>query len=449
MKKTRFVLLLIFLQVLMAFPQQGFAQSAVIDRVVAVVGNSAILKSDIEEQQFQLQAQGIDLGEDPFCVLLDDMMFQKLLYNQAVVDSIEITPTQVQQEIERRLRFFIQQIGSRERLEEYYGKTLNELREEFFEPIREQALSQRMEAQITQHVKITPSEVQAFFRSLPEGDIPMVESELSLAQIVIEPPIDAAEVEAIKDRLDGFRQRILEGENFRTLAIMYSEDPGSARNGGELGFYSRGELYPEFEAVAFGLRPGEISEIVETQAGYHILQLIARRGEQVNVRHILLQPKISVAQEEEAINKLDSIRGLIIGGEMTFAEAARMFSTHRSGFNGGVMVNPYTGTSRFRTEELDPSLFFSVDRLEIGAVSQPMPATTDDGKQAFKIVTLLDRIEPHQANLEQDYDFIQKLALEEKKIRVVREWIERRLESMYVFVHDDYHHCSFENSWVK
>jgi len=424
-------------------------ERVVIDQVIGVVGNSAILHSDLFEQKRQLDAQNVDLGPNPFCVLLDDMMFQKLLYNQAVIDSVVVADAQIEQEIERRLRFFIRQIGSRERLEEYYGKTVDELREEFWDPIKEQMLSQRMEAEITRNVSVTPSEVRAFFESLPEDEIPMVESELTLAKIMIEPLITQEEIAEVKQRLEGYRQRILDGESFRTLAIMFSDDAGSARRGGELGFYSRGDLHPEFEAVAFSLRPGEVSEVVETRSGYHIIELIERRGEQINVRHILLRPRISPQVERDTRNKLDSIRTLVMRGDMTFSEAARRFSDHQSGRTGGLMLNPYTGTNRFRSEEIEPNLFFVVDRLEIGEISRPIPTMTDDGQEAFKIVMVRERIEPHRANLRQDYDFITQLALERKKREAMRRWVNRRLQSTFVSIHDDYKNCDFEINWLK
>ena len=428
----------------------GIAQERVIiDQVVGVVGTSAILQSDLMAQRQQIEAQGVDLGPNPYCVLLDDMMFQKLLFNQALIDSIEVSESQVEQEIERRLRFFIQQIGSRERLEEYYGRTVEELREEFREPIREQEISRRMEAQVTRNVTITPSEVREFFINIPEDSIPMVESEMQLAKIFIEPTISQAEKDMIKERLEGFRQRVLDGESFRTLAILYSEDPGSARNGGELGFYSRGDLHPEFEAVAFSLRPGEVSDIVETRSGYHIIQLISRRGELVNVRHILLQPKVSPELEQETRNKLDSIRTLVMEGEMTFAEAARSFSDHPGGLNGGVMINPYTSTTRFRSDEIDPRVFFVVDRLEEGQISRPIETMTEGGRQAYQIVKVLERIDPHPANLQQDYDFIQQLALQRKKQQTVKRWVERRLQTTYIYVHEEFQHCTFEVGWLK
>ncbi len=450
MKMIKKIFAAALLLYLCTFPIHGFSQErVVIDQVIGVIGNSAILQSDLVEHKRQIEAQGVDLGPNPYCVLLDDMMFQKLLYNQAVIDSVEVGDSQIEQEIERRLRFFIQQIGSRDRLEEYYGKSLDELREEFWEPIKEQLISQRMESEITKNVAVTPSEVKEYFENLPEDDIPMVESEMSLAKIVIEPAVEKEEIEAVIERLQGFRQRIMDGESFRTLAILYSDDAASARRGGELGFYSRGDLHPEFEAVAFNLQPGEVSDIVETRSGFHIIQQIERRGEQVNVRHLLLRPQVPIKVEQQTQNKLDSIRTLIMSDEMTFSEAARRFSDHPSGRGGGLIVNPYTGTTRFKTDEIEPNLFFVVDRLEVGEISRPMQTMTDEGQPAFKIVTVRDRIDPHRANLAQDYDFIQKLALQEKKQEAIKNWITRRLQSTYISVHDDYKDCDFDIPWLQ
>ena len=424
-------------------------EKVIIDQVIGVVGTAAILESDVYNQQRQLEAQGINLGANPFCAILDDMVYQKLLYHQAILDSVVVGPDQVEQVLERRLRYFIQQIGSREKLEAYYGKSIEELKDEFRTIVREQELSRAMEAKITQNVKVTPAEVRRFFRNLPEDSIPMVESEIILAQIVKKTPIRKEEIELVKTRLEEFRQRALRGENFNTLAILYSEDPGSARRGGELGFYGRGELYPEFEAIAFSLRPGEISDIVETQAGYHIIQMIERRGETVNVRHILLQPKVSPQDLNKARAELDSIRGLIQAGEMSFEEAALKFSDDPGRMNQGLMINPFTGTSRFRTEELEPNLFFAIDNLEEGQISMPLPTTTEEGTQAFRLVKLNSRTEPHRANLEQDYDFIQQLALQQKERRAIKSWINRKLPSTYVFIHENYKNCEFEFDWMR
>jgi peptidyl-prolyl cis-trans isomerase SurA len=450
MKKIKARLLLPVLVQFIVFSFTIYAQDRVIiDQVIGVVGTSAILESDIINQQRQLEAQGIDFGINPHCAILDDVLYQKLLFNQAMLDSIEVADDQVEQVLDRRIRFFIQQIGSRERLEAYYGKTIDELKDEFRELIREQELSQRMEAKITENIHVTPSEVRRFFNNIPADSIPMVESEWVLAKIVKNPPVRQEEINLVKERLEEFRQRVLQGESFSTLAILYSEDPGSARRGGELGFYGRGDLYPEFEAIAFGLRPGEVSDIVETQAGYHIIQMIERRGEQVNVRHILLLAKVSPLDLAKARNELDSIRNLIASGSMTFEEAVVKFSDDPNKINQGLMVNPYTGTNRFRTEEMEPQLFFAVEKLEVGEITAPIPMLSEDGGQAFRLVKLISRIEPHRANLQDDYDLIQGLALQQKQRRAIQNWINRKLLSTYVFIHENYQHCEFDFDWIR
>ena len=430
-------------------PQIGVTQEpVVIDQVVAVVGNSAILKSDLYNQQRQMESQGMTFGSDPLCELLDEMLYQKLLYNEAINDSVEVSDQQVEQVLDRRLRFFIQQIGSREQLEAYYGKSIEELKDEFRPLVREQEMSQMMESKITRNVRVTPSEVRAFYNDIPEDEIPTVESEIEMAQIVIKPPVDPEEIADTKRRLNEIRDRILGGESFNTMAILYSDDPGSARRGGELGFYSRGELFPEFEATAFSLRPGEVSEIIETQAGFHIIQLIERRGEQINVRHILMQPKISPDQLSRARNKLDSIRQLIQSEEMTFEDAAKEFSDDPGKMSGGVMINPYTNTTRFKNDEVEPNLFFEVDKLDVGEITRPIPMMTEDGKQAFRIVKLLHRIEAHSATLEGDYDFVQQLALNEKKRKKIMNWVESRIEKTYLLINEQYRDCEFSVQWT-
>lgn len=421
----------------------------IIDQVVAVVGNSAILRSDLHNQQRQLESQGITFGANPLCELLDEMLYQKLLFNQAIIDSVEVSDHQVEQVLERRLRFFIQQIGSREQLEAYYGKSLEELKDEFRPLIREQELSQMMESRITRNVRITPSEVRRFFNSIPSDSIPIVDSEMELAQIVIKPKLDPEEIADTRSRLDEIRERIIKGESFSTMAILYSEDPGSARKGGELGFYGRGELYSEFEATAFGLRPGEISEIIETQAGFHVIQMIERRGEQINVRHILMQPKLAPMQLAQARSRLDSIRTAINNDEITFAEAARKFSDDPGKVSGGTKINPYTNTTRFKNDEIESSLFFALDNLEPGQITSPQPMMTEEGRQAFRIVKLVHRIEAHPATLDGDYDYIQQLALNQKKVRVVREWVNSKVGTTYIFINEEFRGCDFSSPWMK
>ncbi|HSV77148.1 MAG TPA: peptidylprolyl isomerase [Bacteroidales bacterium] len=421
----------------------------VVDQVIAVVGNSAILKSDILNQRRQLQGQGVEIGDTPECMIMDDMLFQKLLFNQAIIDSVIVSDEQVEQVLDRRLRFFIQQIGSRERLEAYYGKSIDEIKDEFREVIREQEMARMMESQITQNLRVTPSEVRSFFNRIPQDSIPLIETEIILAQIVKTPPVSQQEKDNVKSQLEEYRQRIIRGTSFATLAILYSEDPGSARRGGELGFFGRGELYPEFEAAAFTLRPGELSEIVETQAGFHIIQMIERRGEQFNVRHLLLRPEVSPIELNAARQQLDSIRNVIEQGQMTFEEAALQFSDDPGRINQGLMVNPVTGTNRFRPEDIDPNLFFVVDRMSVGEVSAPVGFTNEEDQQAFRLVKLVQRTEPRVANIQQDYDFIQQLALQEKRRRAILSWVKTRLPNTFVFIHESFRHCDYELDWLR
>lgn len=421
----------------------------VVDQVIAVVGNSAILKSDILNQRRQLQGQGVEIGDTPECMIMDDMLFQKLLFNQAIIDSVIVSDEQVEQVLDRRLRFFIQQIGSRERLEAYYGKSIDEIKDEFREVIREQEMARMMESQITQNLRVTPSEVRSFFNRIPQDSIPLIETEIILAQIVKKPPVSQQEKDNVKSQLEEYRQRIIRGTSFATLAILYSEDPGSARRGGELGFFGRGELYPEFEAAAFTLRPGELSEIVETQAGFHIIQMIERRGEQFNVRHLLLRPEVSPIELNAARQQLDSIRNVIEQGQMTFEEAALQFSDDPGRINQGLMVNPVTGTNRFRPEDIDPNLFFVVDRMSVGEVSAPVGFTNEEDQQAFRLVKLVQRTEPRVANIQQDYDFIQQLALQEKRRRAILSWVKTRLPNTFVFIHESFRHCDYELDWLR
>jgi len=279
--------------------------------------------------------------------------------------------------------------------------------------------------------------------------LPFINSEVELAQIVKLPPVNREEIEKVKNKLQELRYRVLNGESFATLAILYSEDPGSAKNGGELGLFGRGEMFPEFEAAAFTLKSGEVSEIVETEAGFHILQLIERRGEYINVRHILLRPKVSPLDLAKAKIELDSIAGLIKRGEYTFEEAVKKFSDDPSKNNGGLLINPMTGTSLFDSDQLDPKVFFVVDKLDVGEISAPVQFQTQDAKDAYRILYLKSRTDPHKANLKQDWDKIQEWALEDKKQEAIGDWIADKSENTYIKINKEYDDCVFLNSWAS
>jgi peptidyl-prolyl cis-trans isomerase SurA len=426
-------------------------QEVVIDQVVAVVGQNIVLESDIENQyyQYRVQSGNIGGGSSVRCQMLESMLFQKLLLNQAEIDSIEVTETEIEQTMDQRLRFFIAQLGSRERFEEYYGKSIEEFKEEFRGDIEDQLKVDRAQASIVENITVTPSEVNDYFREIPEDSIPLVNSKVEIGEIVRTPPVSLEQKLSIKDRLRELRQRVMAGESFSTLAILYSEDQGSAKNGGELGFYGRGELYKEFEAVAFKLEGDEVSEIVETQAGFHIMQLIERKGEYVNVRHILLKTKVSPLDLARAKAYLDTVAGLIRSDSLSFEEAVVKYSDAENKNNGGLLINPMTGTVSFEVSDLEPQVSFVVDKLKVGEISDPVIMETDDGKQAYRILYLKRRTLPHRANMKEDYDFIRNLALEEKKARAFQGWIERKANRTYVRINDKFRGCDFEFDWFS
>lgn len=424
------------------------AQEQIIDEVVAVVGANYILQSDIEAQYIQYRMQGaIKDARATRCAILEDMLFQKLLLNQAELDSVQITDDQIEQTMDARFRYYIQQFGSQEKLEQFYKKPLLQIKEEFRTLVQEQLMVDEVEQKLTKDIKVTPSEVRNFFNKIPTDSIPMIEMEYEVGQIVKEPIISKEEMEATRERLRGLRERILKGENFAALATLYSEDPGSARKGGEVGFVSRGQLYPEYEAIAFSLKKGEVSDIVKSKAGYHIIQLIERRGDMINTRHILLMPKISDDDLARASKLLDSVANLIREQKMTFEEAALKFSDDPGRINGGLLLNPMTGNTSFTANQLDPKVFFAIDKMNVGDVSKPMAMINEEAKKTINLYYLKKRTEPHRANLKDDYSVIQEWALGEKKNKAINKWIGEKIGKTYFRINEYYTDCSFKHNW--
>lgn len=424
------------------------SQEQVIDEVVAVVGANYILQSDIEAQYIQFRMQGgITDARATRCQILEDLLFQKLMLNQAELDSVVVTEDQIEQTMDARFRYYIQQFGSQEKLEQYYKKSLLEIREEFRTLVREQLMVDEVQQKIVKDLKVTPSEVRSFFNSLPKDSIPMIETEFEVGQIVREPSISKEELEATRERLKGLRDRIMKGENFSTLAVLYSDDPGSSRKGGEIGFVGRGQLYPEYEAAAFGLKKGEISEIIKSKAGYHIIQLIERRGEQINTRHILLMPKISDADIQKASRLLDSVATLVRDKKMTFEEAALKFSDDPGKINGALMVNPVTGNTRFTADQLDPKVSFSISKLQPGEISKPVAMMNEDSKQTMNLFYLKSKSEPHKASLKDDYSTIMEWAMNKKRGDTINKWITEKIAKTYFRINESYLDCAFRHTW--
>jgi peptidyl-prolyl cis-trans isomerase SurA len=450
MKKYVFLIAVLFINALSInlFSQPN---QAIVDEVLAVVGSKIILKSDIETQYIQFRAQGNIKGSarETKCGILESMLFNKLLLNQADIDSVEVTEKQVEGELDRRIKYFIQQIGSKEKLEEYFKKSLYEIKEEFRDIIRDQMRVETVQGSITKNVTITPSEVRSFLKSIPSDSIPMVNADYVIGQIVKNPKVGIAEEIEVKEKLRALRKRILDGESFNTMAILYSEDPGSAQKGGEIGLFGRGELYPEYEAAAFKLKPGEISDIVQSKAGFHIIQLIERRGDYINTRHILISPKVSPEELAKSANVLDSLAKLIKAGNLKFEDAVPKFSDDPNKINGGLMVNSETQTTRFEPDQLDPKVFYVVDKLEIGQISNPVPFKNDDNKDAYRILFLKEKTKPHKANLKDDYDRIQGWAMGQKKQKTLDEWVKHKVKETYIHINESYSDCVFTQSWLK
>ncbi len=416
---------------------------------MATVGSKTILKSEIEKQYLQYIAQGAVDNDEMKCSIFDQLLLQKLLLNQADIDSVKVNDGQVEGELDRRMRFYIKQIGSEAKLEEYFHTTIRQLKAEFRDLIRDQLLVQTMQSKISKDVAITPAEVREFFESIPADSLPYIDAELEIAQIVKKPPVSAEEKKEVRNRLEEYRKKIIAGEaDFAVYAALYSQDPGSAKKGGELGFFERGSMVPEFEAMAYNLKTGEVSPIIETKFGFHILQLIERRGEQINVRHILLQPQTTDADLIRAVNLLDSLRHQIVIGTITFDEAALKFSDDEdTRNNGGLLINPETNTTKLSPDKIERMLFFQVDSMLINSVSAPLPMQTAEGKSAYRIVVVKSRTKPHKANLKEDYQKIQEVALQQKQNKALSEWVVKKQKTTYVQINEEYSSCEMLESW--
>ena len=432
---------------LLLFSSKIYCQK-VIDGVEAIIGNEIILTSDIETQYQQYLAQGYTNRGEIKCRIIEDLLYQKLLLNQAKIDSLEISEQEIESELEKRIRYFVGQVGSKEKLEEFYGKSIIEIKSEFRDLINDQLLSQRMQGGITAGVKVTPSEVKNYFNNLAKDSLPTVEAEVEISQIVLKPEISVEEKERIKNKLETFKERIIKGEDFKVLATLYSDDPGSAKNGGELGFVGRGDLVPAFEAAAYKLKGDELSDIIKSEFGYHIIQLIERRGEQINVRHILLKPKVSSTQLMELKSEIEDIAKQISDGKITFEKAALNFSDDESKNNEGLLINPNSGSSMFIMKDLDPTLYFVIEKMSENEISAPMIMQTDDGRKAYRLIKLRKKTIAHTANLTEDYDKIRNVTLSEKKQETINDWLEEKIEKTYIKLGNRLKDCTFDHKWI-
>ncbi len=434
-------------------------QPQVVDKVVAVVGKNIILQSDIENQYVQYRLQGMveGTGQEMRSRILEDLLLQKLMLNQAEMDSITVTDEDVEKQLDMRIHQFVARFGSQEKMEAQFGKTMTEIKDEVRKAMKDQMLQEQVQSKIMENVVVTPQEVKDFFANIPKDSLPTISPEYEIVQIVKRPPISIDEKLEVKDRLYQIRKRILDGESsFATMAVLYSEDPGSARQGGELGLTGRGVWVPEFENVAFNLRDGEISDVVESEHGFHIIQLIERRGDAVNCRHILLTAKVPVEALEKAQNELDSVAQLVRNGDMTFEEACKKFSDDDSKSNGGYLTNAATGGNRLSLQDLQEleqsyeeykNLAFVISRLEVGQISDPLPMTTNENKDAFRLIMVKSKTEPHQANLKEDYNLIQNWALGQKRQEAIGKWVKDKAAKAYIRLDEAYKNNDFYYDW--
>ena len=442
MKKIFLSLLFIFITF------SSFSQ--LIDKVVAVIGDEIVLQSDIETQYLQYLSQGYTDKKEIKCQITEDLLYQRLLVHQAKLDSMDITEDEVNKELERRLSTFISELGSQSALEEYFGKSIIDIKGEFYDVIYGQLLSQRMQSNITSSVSITPAEVKLFYKELEKNEgLPLIPTKIQISQIVKIPEISSDEKSRIRKKLISFRQRINDGEDFKVLATLYSDDTESAKNGGELGFVNRGELVPEFESAAFALKGNEISEVIETKFGYHIIQLIDRRGESINVRHILMKPKVSSAALLEAKNQLEKVESLLNDGSLNFEDASKNHSDDISKNNGGLLINPQTGSSLFTPDQLNVNIRYAVERMDEGEVSSISQFVMSDGMKAYRIIKIMKKIEEHKANLIDDFTQINDAALNSKKQNRITEWVDKKISNTFIRLSDDIDTCESLNKWKK
>ena len=449
-------IILSFLLIICLYPVKMLAQSQdnVIDEVIWVVGDESILRSEVEQERIRAQYENTPIQGDPYCTIPEQMAIQKLFLHQAILDSVVVNQNSVTNEVERRLNYYMSQIGSKEKMEEYFKMTTSELREKLRDMARDQQTIQQMQQKLVGDIKSTPSDVRRFFKDLPADSIPTVPAQVELQIVSFEPPVPIEETNRIKERLRDFSERINNGTgDFSVLARLYSEDTESAKRGGELGFMGRGQLVPEFSAVAFNLLdPKKVSRIVQTEFGYHIIQLIEKRGDRINCRHILMKPRVSIVEKEKAIHALDSIANQIRADKLTFEQAVMNFSQDKNtAMNAGLMLNEKSGTSKFEYQDLPPEVGKVVYGMNVGEISKPFTMmNTSTNKEVVAVVKLKSKVENHKANLTDDYQMLKGFYEGKKKQEFLHDWIIKKQKETYISIDPKWQNCNFQYpGWIK
>lgn len=443
---------------------QGPGKLQSIDKVLAVVGDKIILQSDIEQQYAQyLQEQGNKPNQEVKCIILSQLLGQKLLVMQAEIDSLaEKNPNfagSVENALQQRIDYFVRNyFGSVEELEEYWGKSIIQLKEDFRPEIRDQLKAELMQQEITADIDVSPADVKEYYDSMPQDSLPIYNTQVEIGQIVLHPKVTEAQKMVARTRLENLRAQIRNGADFKQLAVVHSDDPGSAYKGGDLGFVSRGQMVPEFEAAAFRLKKGELSQIVESEYGFHLIELLERRGEQAHVRHILIKPKYSDKEREAAVHSLDTIRQNILDKKISFAAAAVNYSDDKgTRGNGGMFINRQEGygfnlipLDRINEFTGDPGIFPVIDTMEVGQISEPLefedPRTRE---QAYRIIYYKAKSDPHRASYEKDYEQLKRAALAMQRQEKVEEWFQDKLKDQYIRIDEAYHNCEALAPWLE
>jgi len=440
----------IILTVVLGLPDIS-GQRKIIDEVIAIVGDKRILYSDIEQNYLQQKAQGEKVDEGSKCSILENMLVQKLLLNQSEIDSLEVTESQVDQELDARMKYFINAIGSVEKLEEYFQKTTLEIKEDFRDEIRDGLLTGKMRQNITEGLSVTSSEVRAYFKSIPPDSLPYINAEVEYNQILMYPRSNEKAIIDVREKLLSIRERIMNGESFATLAVVYSEDPQSAVKGGDIGWMAKNELEPEYAKVSFTLKKGQVSKIVESAFGFHLIQCLDRTEDRVHTRHILLRPAIAPDEKQFVIARLDSVTRLVRLDSIKFDVAAMRWSEDaETKINGGQAVNPYKGGTFWGMDEFRPNELSIINNLKVGEISEPYESMDSKGKTAYKIIWLKKRTNPHVGNLKDDYNLFKARAAQSKQNDLVDEWVEEKMKTTYIKISDNYKSCPFSlQGWLK
>ena len=444
---------LIFACLVAMISANAFAQNNVAEEIAWVVGDEPIFKSDIEEQYLNLQSERQSINGNPYCVIPEQMAIDKLFLHQAKIDTVVVQDSQIAKEVDARINFFIANLGSREKVEEYFRRPLPQLREKIADMVRDQYSIQRVQANLTDKVKATPSEVRKYFSTMSQDSLPYIPKMVEVQIITINPVIPQQEIDEVKSRLRDYAQRISSGEaEFSTMAILYSEDKSTAVYGGETGFQSKSVLLPEYATAAFNLNDTKkVSNIVETEDGFHIIQLIEKRGDRINTRHIKLCPKVSDKDLTDAITRLDTLKNDIASGKVKFEEAAFYVSQDKdSRNNNGIMLNEATHSNLFEMAQLPNEVGKIVDKMNVGDVSEPfVMVNSKTQREQVSIVKLYNRIEGHKANLSQDYQTLKGIYENHKKEQIIQNWLKKKQQDTYVYIEDNWRNCDFRYDWLK